>query len=716
MNYELFFWRLSGSALYKELIKVPGVNKKLARLYDDIFSSHARTKFSKFGGKFDVINNSTRLISEDSINTQFYHKYYKPPKDIVDLNSQADENISYSDFYNRIVLDNNITNRTASEVSGTNKISLLTGTIGDGKTTLMSKLIYDIDKNQEKVIPIYISIEEEWYETDQDGTKRPKRIDGTFYREILFKKIKLTLENDPRIPDYLGKNFEGLEIESAISELVKFVYQLNFSMVFIFDDLDRYHFYYDKYYLFDNENQYQSLDDIKNLFNKFSKPDKSMPLAYLGVSVVFVLRDYVYSTIRENYGLNSHGTSSTCYGIKKPNYKEVVNARLNLLADAIQALNKQTSFWKDVQLNIDNIKNIIASIRQDLNSNDPKPTNLEKVFFLSHHGCRSIIDFMKGLKVFGVTGREDVIRRYLIEDHSVIVLLYMLNHMRLYTQDNNHFPNLFLINAHVISNKKTRELYPKAFEKHRHTYWLKYLILLYIKNQGEEGCTIRKLMAVFCEIGKYEPGIVKLVIGSLATPNWFSCIEIKYESITMEATSRKVVLTKRGLFLLSKDHHDQEFCFSFNYLQLIIDDYLLHFPNVVAIYSLNENNTYSYLYDSFKEYGSGFIRVVKDKYPKVINFVRVLECSFDAEMKRDEQLHQYLLDEGVNLPNFDSIYKSIESTVKSILGLKRALEFLGDPSEVVDKIRNNQEMVQFFYEAYLGKSPVIVESPETVEK
>jgi hypothetical protein len=708
MNYELYFWRLAGNSnRYKRSIQVPGLNEKLGTLYDDVFGSQARTQFSSYCEKLEIVENETRFISEDSINTHFFNDYYIPPKSIRVSNTQAKKNISYEKFYRRLI-DGNDTDSSSSERIGSNRISFLTGAIGDGKTTLMSKVVYDISVSSKKIIPIYISIEEEWIKTDRDGSKKPKSIDEEFYSKLLLEKIRKIMSSDNRLPDYCG-DLQDLDTESAIGKLLTTIRQEGYSIVLMFDDLDRYHFYYDKYSLFDDSGEcYKSLDEIVELYNRFAKFDKSKPLSCLGISVVFVLRDYVYSMIHEREGLNPRGGDNLCYEIERPNYKEVVNSRLNLLVDAIDTLDNSGDFWVGVRDNVLEVKSSISSIRDRSVMKFSDSTNLEKIFLLSHHGCRSIIDFMKGLKIFGTQERKSVMKRYLSEDHSAIVILYLLNHKYLYTQNNNHFPNLYLINAHITSGIEVRDLYPEAIEKHRHSYWLKYLILAYLKSCDEDGCTVGELLAIFCEQGNYSSGIVKLAIGSLATPNWFACINIDYESVNLDMKSRKVSLTNRGSFILGEDKSGEEFCFTFSYLQLVIDDYLLHMPKALEKYRIE--NDYSYLYEGVGAYGDGFVKLVKEKYPRVIMFVRILECSFNAEMTRDSKLHEYLLEEGVSLPNFASIYKGVRSSIHGLLGDKRAQTLLGDTSVIINEVKSEDELLKFFTEKYLNAPPVMVGS------
>jgi len=723
MNYDRVFERVEEKDGHTKPIRVRGLKRKYGALFDDVFNSHARSTFRSTTPKLmRADKKSNRLITQDSIVSTFYGegKYYIPPK-IKCLNTQAEEDMEYKELYEILLSDNN----TADQQLGSNQISYITGAIGDGKTALMSKILYDIAASNEKIFPVYISIDSDWTLKDDRGSTVPNKLDDEFMK-FLLKDIKnqLALGNKihqdlPCVPENIDESTESTI--HAINTLISLIKNNGFKVIFIFDDLDRYHFYQDKFTLFTRSERSQFggfINEIRTLTNHFSKFDNVYPLAFLGISVVFVVRDNVYKTLHPNNALNPREGASQCYQINTPSYGEVVEKRLALLSDCIEMLDNEGSgiYAKQIANQFVPVNNFLArGLLSPQYKKVSSSDNLNALFSLSPHGCRSVIEFMSGLKILIMHEGEDVYKRYFEWEHTSFIILYMLKNNCLYTQANNHFPNLFLIDAHVTKDINDEKEFPNAFKPHRHTYWLKYLILSYLNSCLDGRCGIGKLIGIFSDKGRYEESIVRLVIGSLSTPSQFTCTNIDDSNTRIAIEKRSINITERGKFLLDSKTSNSgvPFCFSLEYLELIIDDYLLYLPPEMVNRS-NKLTDYSHLFSEIKQYNEGLVNILKNKTSRVVEFLKILECSYVSEQRRSPELFKELADNKINFPNFNNNYGAIIRSCDALFKVayrydedekKRQLKQFNDN---VQTIRTDIKYGKIFAKHYLGEDPVVV--------
>ena len=87
---------------------------------------------------------------------------------------------------------------------------------------------------------------------------------------------------------------------------------------------------------------------------------------------------------------------------------------------------------------------------------------------------------------------------------------------------------------------------------HRHSYWLKYLLLKTI-NSSEEPTRVGDIIEMFVNCGGYEEHLVRHVLGSLASENEFYCLISRRRSLIdeMRLTDETVSTTKRVDFFVS---------------------------------------------------------------------------------------------------------------------------------------------------------------------
>lgn len=149
------------------------------------------------------------------------------------------------------------------------------------------------------------------------------------------------------------------------------------------------------------------------------------------------------------------------------------------------------------------------------------------------------------------------------------------------------------------------------------------------KHRGQ--ATSESIFEVFSKEFGYEDHLIRLAIGSLADPVTSNCLEI----VTPDKIQRHVELLKislRGEILVEQNDQDNPLCFSFDYLQLMTDDYLLALPKSVAE-EVYVDADLGHSLKSGSAYSIGSRSTLKAKIPAVLTFFRVLQVSFEQEMK-----------------------------------------------------------------------------------
>jgi hypothetical protein len=277
----------------------------------------------------------------------------------------------------------------------------------------------------------------------------------------------------------------------------------------------------------------------------------------------------------------------------------------------------------------------------------------------------------------------------------------MLDGRKRYTQDHGHFPNLFLNDCIVLKDPK----FERAHQTHLHSYWLKYLILKLIVSRGESITCCSDILEVFCETGEYKEELVRHVIGSLCTSNEFRCADVDYTIDVRNYEARRIVATSRGRGLVSDDWHihsdislKSEFCFSFLYLQLVVNDYLMCLP-VQFAKTIFEGPDYAYLYFRDSEYGETVSRVVKTRARSCLTFMFVIRAALNAELARKPKLKQYLISKNL-IPNVDRV---IEALYNELLYLADAIGVSSIKDEavgVMHKMGTDTELDEFFNKYY----------------
>jgi hypothetical protein len=137
-----------------------------------------------------------------------------------------------------------------------------------------------------------------------------------------------------------------------------------------------------------------------------------------------------------------------------------------------------------------------------------------------------------------------------------------------------------------------------------------------------------------------------------------------------------------------------QLCFDFTYLSVITDDKWLSFPKEIFNELYDTRSSFSHLCKTDSSYAPESLKVIKNKAREVLYFLRVLEASFNIEIKEMQgDLYQSIINKDI-APNFDQIKKNIINAVGGILSIfsgnlaEGEIKYLKNLSE---KLNNNEE-------------------------
>jgi hypothetical protein len=394
--------------------------------------------------------------------------------------------------------------------------------------------------------------------------------------------------------------------------------------VFVIDNGDRFFFENAKYRFFPNyaRNQQWRLDDtLIALIDQFVA---EQALGKVAACVLLVCRKYVYSYCRRaSDAADPHGPvrrDHRVFQLLDLPADKIVSTRLRLINDCI-------SQFDGAYTNATMFRERFESLRERLSSwehQSKKDTLLGTIWELAHQGHRSFLNFLSALPVD--VRRDSHLVERLFDSPHVLLRLYMSNMYKRYTEDQGHFPNLFL-NDCVVA---THQDFDKAHLPHQHTYWLRYLILRFVAASPDGTCHSEKVVDFFVRRLGYEEHLVRISLGFLSDPNCSSCLDIVMPD-RIKRNEEVLRISRRGSILVTERGGREPLCFSFDYLQLITDDYLLAMPKSVAGDIFVDAGLGHTLKDGH-EYARGSRNVLGKKIPAVIRFFMVLESSFKAEM------------------------------------------------------------------------------------
>lgn len=701
---------------YTETIRIIPSNPddiKLLNLYRDCFSPHVTDYFGAPRDAIKISKQNDRIVAADNLTHVFLHSYYNAPDVFQSASSKPkeDSRLTFKEFRERITTNPIDATSNSNFDLGTNKVSYLIGDVGVGKSTFISRLIMDfvdvmpVDEDGFWVVPILYDFEIR----HKEGSKL-KDINDSFWAD-LYSLIYQTISSNTKL------NNQSMLDEIAINpkspdggfhrELIHHLRQLfhhlanrKIRLILIFDNLDRYHFHYTKYSFFEDyaDEQFTSVkSNIAVLVNMFDKKD----LWKSGLCVLFACRRYLYDYLSNFDGATPKDNHFGVFQLSRASAGAVVASRLNLFEAAVKVVHPVVSATKS-----DNFKDYLSQLKGLLVIENTaavfrqiESPVLEALARIGHNGYRSLVKFLASLSL--QYNNSDAIERLLVKQPHLLILLYIANNHQRYSQDQSHFPNLFLNDCVVSSDREFLQVH----KTHEHTYWLKYFILKYLLVGEKENDfhTTEDIHQLFSGSGRYEEHLVNLALGSLCTTGEFSCIEINY-STSNSVKDCRLTLTERGKYLVGHDSKlfsttkPIDFCFNFHYLQLIIDDKLLAIPKqwYKKIFS---NFQYGYLYLPDAGHGGGYgdaaYRVVSSKIEATLYFLKILEASLEFEKCLKKNLFEELAEKSI-LPSFNAINLEFLSTAEKLLTVFRHQEKIKPIIDLEKELRYDNKFDDFF--------------------
>lgn len=647
-------------------------DEKLIDLFLDCFDHHTQWTDRPPIERFTLLErNARRYVPRDEILVRFIDEHYQSPQILkspyADAPYKADDFISY-DKLCMDVSSNPITADPETSVElGSNTYTYIIGDVGVGKSLFVMSLFRRIAFGNNKipyqhhdeagyiVVPVYINVDDK---AEENGHLRP--IDEAWFEKNLIEQITTRLRSSATLESRseLGRFSDpvGTGFVNRMRKLTQHLARRKLRLTLLVDNVDRYHFHYSKYRFSTKHKYLQREAVVKNLKHLISCLTSRNELGWCGLCVVIVCRDYVHEYLR--VGCNDPSEKDREFGrahkLVLQDDQEVLQARLRLFDEALGVI---PLAW------IGKTKSEYLEALQSLLANravgEKLRPEIELILRLGNHGYRSLVEFVDRLE-FNLADSE-VFDRLLKRQSKNLPSLYLLNLQRRYSQRAGHFPNLFLVDARAAVPDEFSEAHPE----HRPTYWLKYFILKVIaKNKSRR---IEQLVRLFSAIGDYDENLVRLAVGSLCSTNDSRCIDVDASGEIMKSEP-DLYVTPRGRQLTSPSEAfgeaGVEFCFEFNYLQLVVDDLWLSVPKD-WISKVASEYDYAYLIYTGEHYSEKASSMVTKKAQSVIAFAAILASSLRVEMKRMPGLREYLRKHDL-LPDMSRVQSALQETCASL--------------------------------------------------
>ena len=381
-------------------------------------------------------------------------------------------------------------------------------------------------------------------------------------------------------------------------------------------------------------------------------------LGRLGANVLFSLRTDSYAILKESRQLfraeASFEYNQHAYSIDAPDWSEVVRQRGHLLSFALSQVRKEGT--RKV------LASIVDPIMRDLERAGPGHTKLiDHLQRITNYGLRDMMHFFaqySWLEGHVFQAGEEGLERFL-HQYPVGLLAFMLAGKRRFNQFSSAFPNIYL------ANRQAAERNAHGDAHHPHTYWLKRLILTYVEHKENAGEAVRlhNLIQVFaCNGQGYDADLIQACLGSLAQANYSNMIGAR-RSMSPAGDYLQI----DDIYLTPRGRHCLRAIFDrFFYLQLIVDDYMLPIPRVVASEFDYGSSDYGYIVLPPRVYTDQARAMIQRKAKQVLLFVEVLNCALACEKKRYASVFERLRAEKVVMPTVTVIRDGVEEELRAL--------------------------------------------------
>ena len=677
---------LNETSLYKDRVvpaKFTKSEKKFRWLFTDAFGHHVQLDTTKrISEQLDlIVDDHKRLIEQDEVSALFRERFV----DGFKISETANE--SEQDILDNILSDwmdvEEICDPSVAfpykkhKGFGNNRLSLLIGNAGQGKSLLLTKILSDYYTKhriatQGRPLLVYVNLESAWI---KEGDGVFKDIDDSFW-ELLFRRLTGQCpKGEENIK--LREELSSISMDSILSweyklrDACRILPEYGYFSIIVIDNIDRYHFSEVRHSFFEEYKNEQVESIQKNISRIISKFNDLDALGRISASVIIVCRRPVYDHLiisADGSDPNDNRLKGySVYQLLEPGTSQIIYPRIATLKYVID---RELQLGRLPKTDIESVETAL-SVLSAVTVERPgyyapkdglKADVCDLLLDLSHQGPRGVIQFLSEFE-FDIRRNSEAIDRIFRSQPRNLLRLYISNCRKRYSQAAQHFPNLFLNDCSIDRNPK----YPAAYVSHRQSYWLKWIVLRLIDNSPGNTISFENIHHMLCKQAGYEDHLLRLVIGSLATPNKSGCISVQYRNHTVD--SRHLSLTRRGAALVNEQHANVlmgvPFCFSFDYLQLVADDPQMSYPNQWADEIVPEEVCLDYALRESDEYHRRALQYLRVKMPATLIFARLLEASWVRELKFINQLPAEL--KAAVTPDFEKISETLLSAYKAIL-------------------------------------------------
>ena len=538
---------------------------------------------------------------------KFYtHGYYVAPQLCRDLTCKLNP-YQVESFHSDLL---------SGVAGGSNNIKFLLGDVGVGKSSFINYTITNHSKQwliENNAILLRIDAFKICPTGDFVYLEFLRMLAGKCHR-VFYSRVKTALTTT-HSADALIKSYDGeKEYEVAICRFFDQLMKDGFKIILIIDNLDQiYHRFDRQRFVSDIKFEEDTLKDIVDLVLKFTNDQSSF--SNLGLSILVSLRRSTYIVMKEAvetiYNIEGlFNGNKNIYCVTPADWDVVFSKRFEMILDVAE------SYFGSQKKNSINesYKNVIGNL-----SRPEEPGN--HMTLLWHLQNMTILLLRDAIMFFSryiaieneSWTREEVVERFFYQYH-VGILAYILKGRRIFSQTYCDFPNLFLVNSRQTP--------------HPHSYWLKYLIVQYIKRKTDVGASVTadKIDGIFCSEGGYPKSIVSECLGSLCEFHHSSMATYTPDVLPekLSVIGAHIKLTMRGFYLTDYLYN------KFTYLQLVVDDYLLPFPEeFVNDFKYSKGNDYGYLQLPPEGYSQATKQMIRLKAKQVLLFMELLVACYD---------------------------------------------------------------------------------------
>lgn len=613
--------------------------------------------FSGFNDRYNLfepisnynINSLKRQKSKDNGDKEYVSNYHSFHSDfIVDFSFKSEDNVykNKQDFLNLLL--------------GEKRITYVIGSIGCGKSTFISHLIYFAKQeiSNQNIAVISVSAKTLGGENIDREKEVYKIIEKSFHSD--FKKVNI--ESKEAFNKVVNKHFRNHKLTIIIDDLDE-IYDQSRALILkttehsdVFDE----HFK-DKAYI---HVAVKVFSVIKSLLDDNDN-----------VNFIIGLRDETFEAINTKYKKDTGEKS-----LKKLRNPLYINIKHLVIQDVLDKRFELGNLSSD---NTEHCKYFYEFANEFANEFDGLHIN----------GTRHV---MAKIRELGKLHTSE-----LFYPKWMLQLYIYLDGIQKYSQQACGILNIFLVNIdYRNAMDKYNKQWPKfSKEDHCQTFWLKYFICEYFYSSVNDEMLDADM--VYEKFKKYERGIFNFSLYSITDTKHGRLISCSFDENEIGNQDYKLEKTNRLGYCF-----DKKIFFSFVYLSVIVNDAYLEIPKIKHTKSkkiLKEIFDTKYSYDmNFFRKTSEWEKWLFEHIKKVLVFITILENSFlFYEKNKITDLH-------LSSPNFQKINENLKVEIKNIsetIGISE--EEIN--SKVNETVRISKSLGKHFKKHFKEYSKFIVE-------